>query len=49
VSGADRAAALTRLFHRRTLRDCLVIAGAVASPDHIALAKMEPILDRKPG
>jgi aminoglycoside phosphotransferase (APT) family kinase protein len=48
-AGPEQDAALTRLFHRRTLRDCLVIAGAAASPDHIALAKMEPILDRKPG
>lgn len=46
-AGPEQDAALTRLFHRRTLRHCLVIAGPDASPDHLALAKMEPILDRK--
>lgn len=47
-AGPEHDAALTRLFHRRMLRQCLVIAGPNPSPDHIALAKMEPILDRKP-
>ncbi len=45
--GAEQDAALTRLFHRRFLRQCLIIAGPNPAPDHIALAKMEPILDRK--
>jgi len=48
AAGPEHDAALTRLFHRRTLRHCLVIAGPGAAPDHLALAKMEPILDRKP-
>lgn len=48
TAGADQDAALTRLFHRRFLRHCLIIAGPDPSPDHIALAVMEPILDRKP-
>ena len=48
AAGAEHDAALTRLFHRRFLRQCLIIAGAGPAPDHIALAKMEPILDRKP-
>ncbi|MEJ6011130.1 phosphotransferase [Novosphingobium aquae] len=47
AAGAEQDAALTRLFHRRFLRQCLIIAGADPAPDHIALAKMEPILDRK--
>lgn len=47
-AGPEHDGALTRLFHRRALRHCLVIAGPDASPGHIALAKMEPILDRRP-
>lgn len=47
-AGPEQDAALTRLFHRRFLRHCLIIAGPDPSPDHIALAPMEPILDRKP-
>lgn len=47
-AGPEQDAALTRLFHRRFLRQCLIIAGADPAPDHIALAKIEPILDRKP-
>ncbi|KPF79309.1 hypothetical protein [Novosphingobium sp. AAP93] len=39
-------AALTRLFHRRFLRQCLIIAGPDPALAHIALAKMEPILDQ---
>lgn len=46
-AGPEADAALTRLFHRRTLRHCLVIAGPDAGPGHLALAKMEPILDLK--
>lgn len=46
-AGPEQDAALTRLFHRRTLRECLVIAGPDAGPAHLALAKMEPILDQK--
>jgi hypothetical protein len=48
AAGPEHDAALTRLFHRRFLRHCLIIAGPNPSPDHIALAVMEPILDRKP-
>ncbi len=48
AAGPEQDAALTRLFHRRFLRQCLIIAGADPAPGHIALAKMEPILDRKP-
>ncbi|MDB5738188.1 MAG: aminoglycoside phosphotransferase, partial [Sphingomonas bacterium] len=44
-AGPDQDAALTRLLHRRMLRHCLVIAGPGANADHIALAKIEPILD----
>lgn len=48
TAGPEQDAALARLFHRRFLRQCLIIAGANPAPDHIALAKIEPILDRKP-
>ncbi|MFM2021984.1 MAG: hypothetical protein RJB02_1692, partial [Pseudomonadota bacterium] len=48
AAGPEQDAALTKLFHRRFLRQCLIIAGPNPSPDHIALAVMEPILDRKP-
>ena len=44
----DQDAALTRLLHRRFLRHSLIIAGPNPAPGHIALTKMEPILDRKP-
>ncbi len=47
VRGAapEQDAALVRLFHRRLLRQCLIIAGPDAADDHIALMKVEPILD----
>lgn len=48
AAGPEHDAALTRLFHRRFLRQCLIIAGPDAPVDHIALAVMEPILDRRP-
>jgi hypothetical protein len=48
AAGPEHDPALTRLFHRRFLRHCLMIAGPNPAPDHIALAKIEPILDRKP-
>ncbi len=48
TAGPDHDAALVRLFHRRFLRQCLIIAGPDAAPDHIALAVMEPILNHKP-
>src|SRR3546814_19535741 len=35
--------ALVRLFYRRLLRQCLIIAGPDAATNHLALAKMEPI------
>ena len=44
AAGPDQDAALTRFFHRRTLRHCLVIAGENAGENHLVLAKMEPIL-----
>jgi hypothetical protein len=44
AAGPEQDAALTRVFHRRTLRHCLVIAGEGAGDDHLVLAKMEPIL-----
>lgn len=44
-AGPEHDAALTRFFHRRTLRHCLVIAGPDAGEDHLVLAKMEPILN----
>ncbi len=37
-------AALTRFFHRRMLRQCLVIAGHDAPADHLVLVPMEPLL-----
>lgn len=37
-------AALTRFFHRRMLRQCLVIAGPDAPADHLVLVPMEPLL-----
>ena len=46
-AGPEHDRALTRLLHRRTLRHCLVIAGPAAGANHLALAKMEPILDQK--
>ena len=36
-------AALTRFFHRRMLRQCLVIAGPDAPADHLVLVPMEPL------
>lgn len=48
AAGPDQDAALTRLFHRRFLRHSLIIAGPDPAPGHVALAKMEPILDQKP-
>jgi hypothetical protein len=45
--GPEQDAALVRLFHRRFLRQCLIIAGPNPSPDHIALSPMEPILGQK--
>ncbi len=48
-AGPEHDAALTRLFYRQTLRQCLIIAGPGASADHIAFARMEPILHLKTG
>lgn len=39
-------AALTRFFHRRMLRQCLVIAGPDAPADHLVLVPMESLLRR---
>ena len=48
AAGPERDAELVRLFHRRFLRHCLIIAGPNPNPNHIALSKMEPILHHKP-
>lgn len=42
---ADKDAELIRLFYRRFLRQCLIMAGPNAAKDHIILARMEPILN----
>lgn len=44
ASTPEHDIALTRFFHRRMLRQCLVIAGADASADHVLLARMEPLV-----
>lgn len=44
-AGPEHDAALTRLMHRRLLRQCLIIAGPDAPEDHLALMKVEPLLD----
>jgi hypothetical protein len=43
-AGPERDAELIRLFHRRYLRHCLVIAGPNPPAEHIVLAKVQPIL-----
>lgn len=43
-AGPHDDAAVVRLLHRKLLRDCLIIAGREAPEDHIALAKIEPVL-----
>ena len=44
-AGPERDAELIRLLHRRLLRQCLIIAGPDAPADHLALMKVEPLLD----
>jgi hypothetical protein len=44
AAGPDQDARLIRLFHRRLLRLCLVLAGAGAPKDHLLFIKVEPIL-----
>lgn len=44
AAGPEHDKTLIRLFHRRFLRHCLVIAGPNPPSDHIVLAKVEPIL-----
>jgi hypothetical protein len=46
-AGPDQDAALTRLFHRISLRQCLIIAGG--DPAHLALTPTDPILHMKRG
>jgi len=46
AAGPEQDAALTRLFHRMQLRQCLIIAGPDA-PDHLALTPTDPILHLK--
>src|SRR3546814_16569665 len=38
--------ALVRLFYRRLLRHCLILAGPDAATNHLALAKVAPIPNR---
>lgn len=45
-AGPDRDEAIVRLLHRKLLRDCLVIAGDDPATARIALAPMEPVLQR---
>jgi hypothetical protein len=44
-AGPESDAALIRLFHRRLMRQCKIIAGP-GGEDHLVLVKLEPILDR---
>jgi hypothetical protein len=44
AAGPEHDEAILRLLHARLTRDCLVIAGENPHAEHIALAKMEPIL-----
>jgi aminoglycoside phosphotransferase (APT) family kinase protein len=46
-AGPDQDARLIRLFHRRILRLCLLLAGPDAPADHLLFIKVEPILNRK--
>lgn len=48
AAGPEQDGVLTKLFHRRFLRHCLIIAGPGPGSDHIALSPMEPILGHKP-
>ncbi len=43
-AGPEHDAALTRFFHRRTLRQCLVMAGKDAPEGHLLFMKVDPIL-----
>ena len=47
-AGPDDDRALVRLFHRMSMRQCLIIAGPDA-PDHLALTPTDPILHMKGG
>ena len=42
AAGPEQDAVLIRLFYRRLLRQCLIIAGD--NPNHLSLCPMEPIL-----
>jgi hypothetical protein len=44
AAGPDQDEAILRVLHARLTRDCLVIAGDNPPADHIALARMEPVL-----
>jgi hypothetical protein len=44
-AGPEHDARLLKLFYRRTMRMCLVYAGAGAPKDHLLLTKVEPILN----
>ena len=43
-AGPELDTKLLRLFHRRLLRQCHVIAGPNPAPDHLVLMKVEPML-----
>ena len=44
-AGPDYDIPLVKLFHRRLLRLCLVLAGPNASPEHLLFSKADPILN----
>ncbi|MBA3038005.1 MAG: hypothetical protein FP814_16140 [Desulfobacterium sp.] len=44
-AGPELDARLIKLFHRRSLRWCLVLAGPNAAKDHLMLVKLEPTLN----
>jgi hypothetical protein len=44
TAAPDQDEAILRVLHARLTRDCLVIAGENPRADHIALARMEPVL-----
>jgi hypothetical protein len=45
AAGPDQDARLIKLFHRRILRLCLLLAGEGAPEDHLLFIKVDPILN----
>jgi hypothetical protein len=45
TAGSEYDVRLIKLFHRRILRWCLVLAGPGATKDHLMLVKLEPTLN----